>query len=68
MKISDDQLSEYVTLYETTYKEKLERTRALAQFNKLINLVLYMIFPECTVDTLEKQLQKRYDEDATLKA
>ena len=62
MKISDNQLTEYITLYETTYGEKLERARALVQLNKLISLVQYMIFPECTVDILEKELQKEYTE------
>jgi len=67
MKISDNQLTEYITLYETTYGEKLEPTRALVQLNNLISLVLYMIFPECTVDTLEKELQEVYTGEATHK-
>ena len=60
MKISDNQLTEYITLYETTYCEKLERARALVQLNKLISLMLYIAFPEYTVDILEKELEKEY--------
>jgi hypothetical protein len=61
MKISDAQLNEYITLYETTYGEKLESIKALAQARKLVSLVLYMIFPECTVDVLEKELNEEYN-------
>lgn len=67
MRISEDQLTEYITLYETTYGEKLEHTRALVQLNKLISLVLYMIFPEYTVDTLERKFQEEYNGEATHK-
>lgn len=67
MKISDAQLQEYITLYETKYGEKLERARALWQLNKLISLVLYMTCPDSTIDTLEKELQEEYTKDATCK-
>jgi len=67
MKISENQLTEYITLYETVYGEKLEPTRGLGQLNKLISLVLYMVFPESTVDNLEKELQEEYNVNATRK-
>ena len=67
MKISDDQLAEYIKLYETTYGEKLEPVRALVQLNKLISLVMYMLFPESTVNTLEKELNEVYNEIAAHK-
>jgi hypothetical protein len=67
MKVSNNQLAEYITLYETTYGEKLEPTRALVQLNKLISLVMYMLFPESTIDTVEKELKEEYTEVAAHK-
>ena len=67
MRISDTQLNEYISLYETSYGVVLERTQALTQLNKLISLVSYMAFPENTVKTLEEKVGKGYNGNATYK-
>ena len=66
MRVTDAQLDEYISLYESEYGVKLERTRALTQLHKLINLVLYMAFPEDKVNRLEIALEKEYTSNATL--
>lgn len=65
MKITEKQLSNYIALYKSEYGEELERTRALTQFHQLINLVLYMAFPEYSIETLEQITTTKYTKDAT---
>jgi hypothetical protein len=67
MKISDTQLDEYISLCETTCGTKPERVKALGELQKLLSLLLYTLFPESTVTTLEKELEEAYTKNATHK-
>jgi hypothetical protein len=65
MKITEEQLDSYIALYKREYGEELERTRALTQFHNLINLVLYMAYPEYGIEALEQIASQEYTKDAT---
>jgi hypothetical protein len=67
MKITDAQLDQYIDLYKQEFGEELERVQALTQCHKLINLVLYLAYPELTVQTIEQVFEKEYTQDATHK-
>jgi hypothetical protein len=65
MRISEQQLDEYIVLYKKEFGEELERTKALTQVHKLVNLVMYLSFPEEAVHQFEEKLEKGYTENAT---
>ena len=67
MKVTDEQLDEYIALYKSEYGISLERTRALTQLHKLINLVLYLALPENQIHVLEEALEREYNKDAASK-
>jgi hypothetical protein len=66
MRISEQQLDEYIALYQSEYGEVLERSRAIGQVHKLVNLVLYMALAENELHALEQSLETEYNKDATL--
>lgn len=64
MRITDEQLLQYISLYESEYGVKLEKSRALTQLHKLIQLVLFIAFPDKTVSDIEKEITKGYNKGA----
>lgn len=64
MRISENQVDEFITLYKEEYNVELERTDALEQINALINLVSRML-PH--TELLEENKEILYTINATNK-
>ena len=64
MKISENQVDEFITLYKEEYDVELERTDALNQVNALITLVSRML---PNIKWLEENKEMLYNINATNK-
>ena len=64
MKISEEQVDEFITLYKKEYDVELERTDALEQVNALITLVSRM---SPNIQWLEENKEMLYNINATNK-
>ena len=64
MKISENQVDEFITLYKQEYGNKLERTEALEQIIALITLVSRML---PNTKWLEENTDMLYNTNATSK-
>jgi hypothetical protein len=64
MKISENQVDEFIALYKQEYDVELERTEALEQINALITFVSRML---PNTKGLEENKEMLYNTDATSK-